>query len=135
MVEVKEKCKDCKDLEEAKKQGFCSLDCLYYTPLQGEGEVEIIRRVRVRKKCDNCGAPADYHHAWLYENYCSNPSSSAYHHDDCTWCCDVKTFSCRECENKLSHEPPQGCSRGCSTFPLDKFPHMGLEWKKIELND
>jgi len=133
MAEVKEKCKECPDLETAKKEGFCSLDCFYYTPLQGEGEVEIIKQVRVRRKCDVCGAPADYRRAWLYENYRNNPASSGYHHDDCSWCCDVETFSCRDCKEKT--EAPRGCSRGCTTFPLDKFPHMGLEWKKIEIND
>lgn len=76
--------------------------------LKGEGDVEVIRRTRVRKACEYCGEPATQRHMYLLQNFRSNPASSAYRRDDCSRCSDHDIFTCDNCRP----ERPDGMS-GC----------------------
>jgi len=93
--------------------------------LPGEGETKTVTSIRVRKVCEMCGESAHFRYTYLFENFRSNPASSAYRHDDCRLCCDVEVFTCRECRP----ETPTGCDSGPSRFPAtERFAHMFLEW-------
>lgn len=99
--------------------------------LVGEGEVQIIKRTRVRIECDECGEPAVYRHTYLLPDARRNPASSAYRHDDCSWCSDHESFTCKTCK-----QPSIDGYGWCSTFTARRgFEHMFLKWKeeKIEL--
>lgn len=96
--------------------------------LPGEGQIESINRQKVRVECDECGEPAHFKHAYLYEGYRRNPASSAYAKDDCTWCCDVAVYTCKTCPPKT----PDGCDSGHSQIPASaRFAHMFLKWRAI----
>lgn len=96
--------------------------------LPGEGEVQTMRRTRVRQTCDVCGEPAHYKHTFLMHNARRNPDSAAYGRDDCSWCEDDCRFVCREHQN--DRDAPQGMS-WCSTFPASEgFAHMFLYWEE-----
>ncbi len=114
--------------------------------IKGEGEFQLVRRVRVRVECDNCGEPADQRHTYLLDGYRSNPQSSAYRKDDCSWCSDKELFSCAECRKGWSYArppTPAGYSE-CSTYSLrdfktgemrERFAHMFLTWKETDLTE
>jgi len=93
--------------------------------LDGEGDVETIKRVRVRKICEVCGErPAVLKQTYLLTGTRSNPASSAYGKDDCSWCEDAHVFRCSEC----SSDTPEGYV-SCSVFEcVDRFAHLFLEW-------
>jgi hypothetical protein len=98
--------------------------------LPGEGEEKIIRKMCYRRECEECGAPAHYKHTFLYLNGRNNPASSAYGHDDCSWCEDACKFVCK----KHLHEKhsPEGMS-WCATFPASKeYAHMFLAWQEMK---
>ena len=106
--------------------------------LKGEGDIQIIKRERVRIECEFCGEPADERHTYLLPNARRNPGSSAYRHDDCTWCSDHEVFTCADCRKSefLGHAPSAEGFEWCSTFALsDRFAHMFLHWKEIEIAD
>lgn len=93
--------------------------------LPGEGDVRTTTERRIRRYCDECGETAHFKHSFLYKGYRSNPASSAYGRDDCSWCSDVDVFTCRECRPVI----PDGCDSGASRFPANEgFAHMFLEW-------
>jgi hypothetical protein len=97
--------------------------------LKGEGESQIIRRTKVRIKCDQCGEPANFKHTYLLPNARSNPASSAYRKDDCSWCSDHEEFTCANCS-----KPGVAGYAWCSTFTVsDRFAHMFLKWEEVEL--
>ncbi len=84
----------------------------------------------VRHKCDICDKDAHYKHTWLLKGTRSNPQSSAYRRDDCSWCEDAHSFTCRIHKNKI--RPPEGYVE-CSIFSaVERFAHLFLYWKEIE---
>lgn len=100
-----------------------------YVPLKGEGDIEIQRRVRVRKYCEVCAnRPAKYKHTFLLEGMRNNPASSAYCKDDCSWCEDAAVFTCGPC----NPETPAGYVGGSRFECTDRFAHMFLEWEDME---
>lgn len=100
--------------------------------LPGEGEVKTTSYVRTRQECAECGEQAHFKHTYLFDNARSNPASSAYRHDDCTWCSDAETFACKEHESKVRHDAPRGMG-WCSTFPAsERFAHMFLYWREVK---
>lgn len=96
--------------------------------LPGEGDVEVVtlRREKRRRECEVCGEPAHFKHTYLLDNARRNPASSAYQHDDCSWCEDERRFVCRE--HKVSGKYPAPDGHGaCSTFPATAmFAHLFL---------
>lgn len=102
--------------------------------LPGEGEEQVIRRVRYRHECHNCGEPAHYKQTYLLNGARSNPASSAYRKDDCSWCEDEAIFYCKKGENYGECKPPhiEGYEQ-CSTFGAsERFAHMFLYWHEIK---
>jgi len=103
-------------------------------PLKGEGEVKIVRRVRTRVECEQCGEPADFRYTYLLPNARSNPASKAYGKDDCSWCSDAETFGCQACYG--DREPLMEGYRWCSTFTAGpRFAHMFLVWRETVIGD
>ena len=89
------------------------------------GEGKRCTKVLKRRRCEVCGEPAHYRHAFLYEHYRTNPASSAYGKDNCSWCCDEEVFVCRTCKPPV----PRGCSADDSRFPATlRYQHMFLRW-------
>ena len=94
--------------------------------LPGEGDEEIIKRTRVRIACDECEEDAVYRHTYLLPNARRNPASSAYQHDDCSWCSDHEVFTCKTCKR-----PNIDGYEWCSTFTASvRFAHLFLKWKE-----
>lgn len=89
------------------------------------GDIEVIKyRIRWRE-CAICGIPASFRITYLLDHCRSNPGSSAYGRDDCSWCSDAENFACRRHKQEVRRDSPRGMSE-CSTFPLTKFKHMGF---------
>ncbi len=99
--------------------------------LPGEGETRTTTEMRVRYVCDQCGEPATKRVAYLLDNCRSNPGSSAYHHDDCSWCSDAEAFACDAHEPQVRRDAPDGMT-WAATFPADNFPHMMLYWIEVK---
>lgn len=124
---------DCGGLAEAKKNDYCFRseqlnDCPYYTPLEGEGKTETIKRTKVRLGCYKCGKPAEYRITFLLPNARINPASKGYRGDDISWCSDEEIFTCEEHKTHTLEG-----YRFCACFPLKNFPHMGLVWREEKL--
>lgn len=99
--------------------------------LPGEGDVEVVSRTRVRRVCQECGESAHFMQSYLLEGTRSNPGSSAYGRDDCSWCSDEDEFFCREHKEHGRHNPPHGFVL-CSLFPAtERFKHMFLYWEEV----
>ena len=94
--------------------------------LEGEGDTLTTVSVRRRITCDECGEPAYFKHTYLVPRARTNPISSAYGHDDCTWCADEKRFTCKTCRR-----PEVEGFEWCSTFKCERFPSMFLEWVEV----
>lgn len=100
--------------------------------LPGEGETKTVIRTRVRIPCDECGEYATQRHTYLLPNARRNPASSAYRHDDCSWCSDHEVFTCYVCKRPSveGYEP-------CATFSIEpgkmRFAHMFLRWREREI--
>ena len=131
-----ENCVECETTEVAKSQQFCDghLGCGFYKPLKGEGDIEIYTRIRKRHQCDSCGLPATQRVTFLLLNARHNPASAGYRGDDISWCSDDEKFACEDCKVKVRRNPPS-VHDWCSMYPLDRFPHMGLYWEKVEANE
>lgn len=99
-----------------------------------EGEVKLIKKTCVRHECEECGEQATRKLTYLLDGSRSNPASSAYGKDDCSWCSDAESFGCEAHADKIWHDPPRGM-KYCAKFDLAKFPHMGLYWKEEEVNE
>jgi hypothetical protein len=98
--------------------------------LPKEGETKVIKKKRVSQECEICGEPAHYKHTFLLEGTRSNPASSAFRKDDCSWCEDEKRFVCKK--HQEDRIPPDGYV-WCSTFPAsERFAHMFLYWEEKE---
>ena len=96
--------------------------------LPGEGEVKSLTRVRI--PCEECGKPAHYRHTYLLPHARSNPASSAYRHDDCTWCSDHEVFTCKNCTPDGRKHPQVDGYGWCSTLPAnERLAHMFLKWQ------
>ena len=108
------------------KCGRCGFE---YHPLPKEG----MERTQVlsRRGCDVCGGLATKRITYLRENCRSNPASSAYGRDDCSWCSDAEAYSCDEHQREVERDAPEGM-RWASTFDGLKLPHMLLEWRTVE---
>ena len=98
------------------------------------GDVRITKEVAHWRECEGCGLPARYRLTFLFEHFRSNPASSAYREDDCSWCSDLDVFTCERCKRTLS-QAPSGYNSGCGIFTLKKFKHMGFYWKEVKLNE
>ena len=104
--------------------------------LDGEGETRTVIKTRVRRECDGCGGPATHKHTYLNDAPVAarrNPASSAYGRDDCTWCSDYDQYLCDGCDRKdYEGDVPDG-HHWCSTFKVDRLPHLFLYWHEREL--
>jgi len=95
------------------------------------GEIKETRQVARWHDCEKCGNPAQFRLTFLLDNCRSNPGSSAYRHDDCSWCSDLELFLCRKCKgNSERSHAPHGYG-WCACFPLKNFKHMGFYWVKV----
>ena len=96
--------------------------------LPGQGDMEVVKRVRRRRCCDECGEDAVYRHSYLLDGSRRNPASSAYGKDDCSWCSDEDRYTCKDCKR-----PSIDGYGWCATFPATgRFAHMFLEWHEVE---
>jgi hypothetical protein len=103
--------------------------------LPGEGDTKTVVKTRLRRECDICGEPASYKHTFLLKRARSNPASSAYERDDCSWCEDAHSFVCEE--HKAQRAAPTGHAPGeydwCATFQVsERFAHLFLYWHESE---
>lgn len=104
--------------------------------LKGEGDRIVIERVRVRQTCGYCSELATYKNTYLDEGYSgarNNPSSSAYRRDDCSWCSDFDDYVCHECHSSDEEDNVPDGHKWCSTFDIQRHPHMFLKWEEQEL--
>lgn len=112
------------------------MDAQQDTKLSGEGEVQFVRRERVRRECGNCGEPAVYRWTYLLKNYRSNPQSSAYRQDDCSYCSDHDVYSCAAAECKPPHDLDGYSTSGPGRWEVHPHTaHMFLEWRETNLPD
>ena len=93
------------------------------------GDREVIEYVWKWRECDECGIPARFRVSFLLDNYRSNPASSGYRRNDCSWCSDYEMFACKN--HKHTVEPPHGYG-SAGYFPLKRFKHMGFYKMKVE---
>ena len=98
--------------------------------LPGEGETRTRTEVKRRRECERCGAPATRRVTYLLDNCRSNPASSGYLRDDCSWCSDSEAFACDRCQRDIERDAPDGMS-WCSTFGGARFPHMLLDREEV----
>ncbi len=106
--------------------------------LKGEGETKTIIKTRVRRECENCGEPATQRHTYLNDGTTGarrNPASSAYGRDDCTWCSDYELYLCdsQGCKQQNCEVDVPDKYHWCSTFKVDRFPHLFLYWAESEV--
>lgn len=104
--------------------------------LKGEGDVEVIKRTRVRVECGNCGEDADQRHTYLLPDARRNPHSSGYRGDDISRCCDHDCFTCRACRDQhwRGHEPNVEGYEWCSTYTCGpQYAHLFLRWREQKL--
>lgn len=103
----------------------------YFSAKLGEklGEERIIKEICVEHTCQECGEPAQYMYTYLLKGARSNPQSSAYGKDDCSWCEDDRAYACEEHKVKVERDVPEGMV-WCSTFPRKNFEHLFLYWKQ-----
>lgn len=100
------------------------------TTLPGEGDIQIVKRTRVRIECDECGEPATKRHTYMLPNYRSNPASSGYRRDDCTYCSDAERFTCNDCK-----EPRlDGYGWGATFTASARNAHMFLRWAEEKVD-
>ena|SRR3990167_3685277 len=101
----------------------CGLEKL---PNEGSTKTIVLKRV----VCD-CGEYATQKHSYLLPHARSNPASSAYRRDDCSWCQDREEFTCFICKR-----PEVGGYEWCSTFEIKpdnlRFAHMFLKWVELK---
>lgn len=104
--------------------------------LKGEGETKTILKTRVRQECESCGEPATEKHTYLDDGLTgarNNPASSAYNRDDCTWCSDWDLFLCNDCKKQECEQNLPAYHHWCSTFTVERMPHLFLYWTEKEL--
>ena len=100
-----------------------------YVPLKGEGETKTVVSTRRRRCCDNCGEAATKRFSYCYVNGRSNPASSMYRRDDCTWCSDAEAYACNDCEKEVKRVCcPDGMDWGGTVTAGGNLDHMFLHW-------
>ena len=87
----------------------------------------VIRKQEYRwRDCQECGLPASFRITYLVgENPRGNPASSAYGHDNTSWCSDAESFACKKHERAVKADPPSGMN-WCATFSLKCYKRMGF---------
>ena len=95
------------------------------------GDVRIIQEVCKERTCQVCDEPATKKVTYLLEGTRSNPNSSAYGKDDCSWCQDEHAFSCNTHGRDVERDLPRGMV-WCATFSRERFEHMFLFWEKTD---
>ena len=104
-----------------------------HTPKIGDTRVYV--ETLEGRECQECGERADYRISFLLEGFRSDPASSAYGKDDCTWCSDLDFYACEAHKSQAAGEAPIGFDRGASIWSIKKFPHFGVEWVRREAPD
>lgn len=99
-------------------------------PLPGEGEVQVIRKTRVRRDCCICAEPATKRVTFLHENARRNPASSGYGKDDISWCSDAEAFACDSHEREVENDPPRGMRSASIFTATNAFAHLFLYWRE-----
>lgn len=93
------------------------------TKLRGEGETRT--QVCRRRECEECEELAVVRETFLLPHARTNPASSAYRRDDCSWCSDAERWVC---DTHKGAPSPEGFKR-CSSYQASpRFAHMFLEW-------
>lgn len=100
-----------------------------------EGKVTVKVMKTVRRECEFCGNAACYRHGFLLERFRSNPASSAYGRDDCTWCEDDKTYTCANIDCVQQAKPPDGYVGGTRFSAVEQYGHMFLIDREVELSE
>lgn len=96
------------------------------------GQTRTIKQRYKRKGCEFCEEPATHKLTFLLPNARANPASSAYCHDDCSWCSDKAVFVCDEHERdsqKIANDLGMGW---CASFPYERFKHMFEYWEDVK---
>lgn len=98
--------------------------------IEGEGNLRVRIETRVRRGCDNCEEAATKKHNYCFVNGRSNPASSMYRKDDCSYCSDAEAFACDACNEEVKRVCcPDGMS-WASTFSLRPgYEHFFLHWE------
>jgi hypothetical protein len=86
------------------------------------------------RACEQCDLPATHQLTFLLKGTRSNPASSAYRKNDCTYCSDMERYACRKCYRRMMNQPPPG-HVFCAAFPLKQNQHLGFHREKIEVLD
>ncbi len=96
-----------------------------------EEQTRTIKQTLKRRECDMCiGKPATHQLTFLLPNARSNPASSAYGRDDCSWCSDEKLFACDECEKDKWNIAEKIGMKWCSDFSYKNFKHLFEYWEE-----
>mgnify|MGYP000942105831 FL=1 len=97
--------------------------------LPGEGDTKTVTSIMERVGCDECGEPAVFKHTYLLKDARRNPASTAYGKDDCSWCSDAVSYTCRE-----HRRPAMDGHDWCATFEcVPRFYHMFLRWRETKV--
>lgn len=100
--------------------------------LTGEGEIQFVRRERVRIECEHCGADADRLHHFQLPNARRNPASAGYGRDDTSRAADRKMHACTACFPDGKRPQIAGYEwSGMYTDP-ERYPHLFLRWLETE---
>ena len=95
-----------------------------------EGKIRVIVERCEQERCQVCGDPATKRISYLLLRARSNPASSAYGKDDCSWCSDAGAFACETHMRYVERDAPEGME-WCSTFEGERFPHMIYSWNRV----
>jgi len=108
-------------LNESKKEGGMEI-----------GQIRTIKQRYNRRECEFCEEPATHKLTFLLPNARTNPASSAYRHDDCSWCSDQDVFVCDEHEKDSRKIAGDLKMEWCSSFAYERFKHMFEYWEDIK---
>lgn len=99
------------------------------------GQTKLIRKTVVRIQCDRCEEVATNQIWFCYENGRSNPMSSMYRRDDCSYCSDETWNLCDKCHNDNGSLRPHGMYPSAYVQYAEKNPNRFLEWKEEEVKE
>ena len=95
-----------------------------------EGNIRTIKQICKRRGCERCSDLATHKLTFLLPHPRSNPASSAYQHDDCSYCSDKAMFVCDECEKEKYDIAQELGMEWCASFPCnERFKHMFFHWE------
>lgn len=103
--------------------------------LPGEGETRTRVEIQRRRECEECGEPAHFKLSFIFKGARSNPNSSAYGRDDCSWCSDHDTWACREHRQSVerAEEATGEWAWSAATVPAtERWAHMFLYWAEVK---